>query len=118
MQFVFVIYIVSKPSARGNKTQDMTTKRLKDIISHLVPRTGSSPLSEMASLPTFDELPSFKNFPGCAWSVWGTEDQLGTVNLLTEEVVQQAASEEIKYALIVLASHSPASFFVVGLRLR
>ncbi|PPQ91943.1 hypothetical protein CVT25_000986 [Psilocybe cyanescens] len=47
-------------------------------------------------LPTFDELPPFKNFPGCAWGVWGADDQLGTVNLLTEEVVQSAAREEIK----------------------
>ncbi|KDR82139.1 hypothetical protein GALMADRAFT_222020 [Galerina marginata CBS 339.88] len=47
-------------------------------------------------LPTFDELPPFKNFPGCAWGVWGPDDQLGTVNLLTEDVIQRAATEEIK----------------------
>ncbi|TFK35464.1 hypothetical protein BDQ12DRAFT_759712 [Crucibulum laeve] len=47
-------------------------------------------------LPTFDELPNFKNFPGCAWDVWGADDQLGTVNLLTDEVVQRAAQEEIR----------------------
>ena len=53
---------------------------------------------DMASerkLPTFDELPKFKDFTGCAWEVWGKEDQLGTVNLLTEEVVKEA-SKEIK----------------------
>ncbi|GBE82866.1 hypothetical protein SCP_0412530 [Sparassis crispa] len=44
-------------------------------------------------LPTFDELPNFHNFPGCAWGIWGKDDQLGTVNLLTEEVVQEAAKE-------------------------
>jgi hypothetical protein len=48
-------------------------------------------------LPTFDELPTYKNFPGCAWEVWGPDDQLGTVNLLTEDVVKKAAEEEIKY---------------------
>jgi hypothetical protein len=47
-------------------------------------------------LPSYDELPNFKNFPGCAWDVWGKDDQLGTVNLLTEEVVKTAASEEIR----------------------
>ncbi|KAI0713745.1 hypothetical protein C8Q76DRAFT_469104 [Earliella scabrosa] len=46
-------------------------------------------------LPTFDELPPFKDFTGCAWEVWGKDDQLGTVNLLTEEVVKEA-SKEIK----------------------
>ncbi|KAF8162656.1 hypothetical protein B0H34DRAFT_289049 [Crassisporium funariophilum] len=70
----------------------MTTKRLKDIVSHIVPGV----LSSETPLPTFDELPAFKNFPGCAWDLWGRDDQLGTVNLLTEEVVQRAASEEIK----------------------
>ncbi|KAF9559510.1 hypothetical protein CPC08DRAFT_708803 [Agrocybe pediades] len=74
----------------------MSMRRLKSVVSHLVPHSKSSSSSEMAKLPTFDELPHFKNFPGCAWSVWGADDQLGTVNLLTEKVVQQAASEEIK----------------------
>lgn len=87
----------------------MTAKRLEHVAQHV---TGL-PLSVTKPLPSFDELPSFRNFPGCAWSVWGPEDQLGTVNLLTEEVVQRAASEEIKYvhprldiALAVIARHS------------
>ncbi|TBU41908.1 putative cyclase-domain-containing protein [Dichomitus squalens] len=46
-------------------------------------------------LPAFDELPTFKEFTGCAWEVWGKDDQLGTVNLLTPEVVKEA-SKEIK----------------------
>ncbi|KAI0713746.1 hypothetical protein C8Q76DRAFT_469319 [Earliella scabrosa] len=46
-------------------------------------------------LPTFDELPPFKDFTGCAWEVWGKDDQLGTINLLTDEVVKEA-SKEIK----------------------
>lgn len=49
-----------------------------------------------SKLPTFDELPTWKDFKGCAWSVWGSEDQLGTVNLLTADVVKRAAQEEIK----------------------
>jgi hypothetical protein len=49
------------------------------------------------NIPNYDELPHFKNFPGCAWSVWGVEDQLGTVNLLTEALVKQSATEEIRY---------------------
>ncbi|KAJ7189522.1 hypothetical protein GGX14DRAFT_383142 [Mycena pura] len=49
-----------------------------------------------APLPTYDELPPFRNFPGCAWGVWGPEDQLGTINLLTDALVKQSASEEIR----------------------
>lgn len=44
-------------------------------------------------LPTFDELPSFHQYSGCAWGVWGPDDELGTVNLLTEEVVAEAVKE-------------------------
>ncbi|KAI0344951.1 hypothetical protein BDW22DRAFT_1426672 [Trametopsis cervina] len=44
-------------------------------------------------LPAFDELPNFHEYTGCAWSVWGKDDELGTVNLLTEEVVAEAAKE-------------------------
>lgn len=68
--------------------------RLKSVASQL----GGS---NTVKLPTFDELPNFKNFAGCAWGVWGPDDQLGTVNLLTDEVVQRTAAEEIRYALIL-----------------
>ncbi|KAG6840499.1 hypothetical protein C0991_006329 [Blastosporella zonata] len=50
----------------------------------------------MSLLPAFDDLPSFKGLPGCAWDVWPANDELGTVNLLTEEVVKNAAQEEIR----------------------
>ncbi|CAK5263952.1 unnamed protein product [Mycena citricolor] len=49
-----------------------------------------------ATIPDYDELPPFKNMPGCAWGVWGAEDQLGTVNLLSEKAVKVAAKEEIR----------------------
>lgn len=48
-----------------------------------------------ANLPDFDELPFFQNFKGCAWGIWGPRDQLGTVNILTEDLVKQAATEEV-----------------------
>ena len=44
-------------------------------------------------LPTFDQLPKFHEWTGCAWEVWGKDDELGTINLLTEEVVAEAAKE-------------------------
>ncbi|KAH7911110.1 hypothetical protein BJ138DRAFT_1007287 [Hygrophoropsis aurantiaca] len=47
-------------------------------------------------LPTFDELPNFHDFKGCAWEVWGKDDEIGTINLLTEDVIQRAAQEEIR----------------------
>ena len=50
-------------------------------------------MSATRTLPSFDELPQWKGFSGCAWDVWGENDQLGTVNLLTPEVVKEAATE-------------------------
>ncbi|KAF5542027.1 cyclase [Fusarium phyllophilum] len=45
-------------------------------------------------LPTFDDLPLDKNGPpGNAWGLWGPDDQLGRLNLLTPEAVRAAAGE-------------------------
>ncbi|KAH7259163.1 uncharacterized protein BKA55DRAFT_735976 [Fusarium redolens] len=50
-----------------------------------------------AQNPDFDELPLDKTGPrGNAWGLWGQDDQLGTLNYLTDEVVGQAARENIK----------------------
>ncbi|KAF5387168.1 hypothetical protein D9615_002095 [Tricholomella constricta] len=82
----------------------MATKRIRDMLSHFAPHPGSKPAAAAAAaapapgrlpIPTFDELPAFHDLPGCAWTVWGEKDQLGTVNLLTDEVVRRAAGEEI-----------------------
>lgn len=64
--------------------------RSTDIMSDIATK-------EWSNLPSFDELPHFHEHAGCAWGVWGSEDQLGTVNLLTPAVVKRAASEEIRF---------------------
>jgi len=51
------------------------------------------------NLPKFNELPNFEEYTGCAWDVWGKGDQLGTVNLLTDEEVVRAAREEIRWVV-------------------
>ncbi|KAI0085915.1 hypothetical protein BDY19DRAFT_385149 [Irpex rosettiformis] len=51
-------------------------------------------------LPTFDELPDFHQYTGCAWDVWGKDDELGTVNLLTEQVVADAV-KEVKFGKMI-----------------
>ncbi|KAK1962247.1 hypothetical protein LY78DRAFT_720055 [Colletotrichum sublineola] len=46
--------------------------------------------------PSFKELPLDKTGPhGNAWGLWGPDDQLGTLNLLTDDVVARAAKENI-----------------------
>lgn len=40
------------------------------------------------TIPSFDQLPIDPKYPPqTAWGVWGEEDDLGTLNLLTEERV-------------------------------
>ena len=97
----------------AERKSHLSAIRLKSLQSHfatlqdfsLIPsqpiardftRDMSSPSKEWANLPSYDELPHFHEYPGCAWSVWGLDAQLGTVNLLTPEVVKRAASAEIR----------------------
>lgn len=65
------------------------------ILAHLTVSYSTTMASQKH--PDFDELPLEKNGPrGNAWGRWGPDDQLGTLNHLTDEVVSQAASENIK----------------------
>jgi hypothetical protein len=46
------------------------------------------------SRPSFDSLPLRQGDPPCsAWGLYGEDDELGTLNLLTPEVVTAAAKE-------------------------
>jgi hypothetical protein len=46
--------------------------------------------------PKFSDLPLQKDGPhGNAWGLWGADDQLGTLNLLSDEVIAQAAKENV-----------------------
>ena len=48
----------------------------------------------MADVPDFDDLPEVSGMPkGCAWGLWGRNDQQGTLNLLTPSVVLAAKGE-------------------------
>jgi CO dehydrogenase/acetyl-CoA synthase delta subunit len=53
---------------------------------------------KMTTLPKYKDLPPVEGMPhGCAWGIWDKpgqpKDQLGSLNLLTPEVVQQAIKE-------------------------
>ena len=58
---------------------------------------SSQSLVEEPTALDFEALPLDKNGPhGNAWGRWGPDDQLGTLNLLTDDVVARAVSECIK----------------------
>ncbi|CAO1632741.1 unnamed protein product [Parajaminaea phylloscopi] len=60
---------------------------------HLTPHTEAK---QWERLPKWRDLPSEGGFHGCAWDVFGRDDQLGTLNLLTDHVRARAAREEIR----------------------
>src|SRR5436305_12884547 len=48
----------------------------------------------MSSRPAFSDLPLNESDPWLsAWGLWGSKDELGTLNFLTEDVVRRAATE-------------------------
>jgi hypothetical protein len=58
---------------------------------------NTSHLSDSGSTftrPRFDQLPLQPHHPkGSAWGLWGTDDERGTLNLVTAEVVRSASLE-------------------------
>lgn len=53
--------------------------------------------------PLFDDLPLQPHHPkGSAWGVWGADDERGTLNLLTEDVVRNAAMEILEGKVVNL----------------
>jgi kynurenine formamidase len=55
----------------------------------------------MGDLPRFDELPQ-RSMLACSWGLWGDDDVLGTLNLITPERTLAAASEVRRGALFPL----------------
>lgn len=48
------------------------------------------------SRPRFDDLPLRQGDPkGSAWGLWGDDDERGTLNLISNEVVRAASKESI-----------------------
>lgn len=56
------------------------------------------------TLPSFAQLPEIPGLPkGCTWGLWdrdGKPDQLGTLNLLTPDIVRKAVGE-VKFGISV-----------------
>ncbi|KAH8918157.1 hypothetical protein BT69DRAFT_1353591 [Atractiella rhizophila] len=64
---------------------------------------------ELPDYKDLPHLPDHPEYPGCAWGLFGKDDELGTVNLLTDDVVKEAAQEIKKGRAVSLnwAFHLP-----------
>jgi len=70
-------------------------------MTHLDPKTNGyhayksvSDGTVYTTRPRFEDLPLKPDHPkGSAWGLWGDDDECGTLNLLTEDVVRAAGSE-------------------------
>ena len=62
----------------------------------------------MSTRPAFETLPLKEDHPPySAWGLYGEEDELGTINLLTPEIVLAAKSEIVSGKTISLKSVRP-----------
>jgi len=96
-----------KPAARTKSKPKTRAKAVPVKSKGIKPRTAAKPARARAAmqlalpaaprplpanLPAYDDLPVRAGAPaGAAWGVFGEDDQVGTVNLLTPERVKQAA---------------------------
>ena len=64
--------------------------------------------STTPSRPRFEDLPLRAGDPkGSSWGLWGEDDELGTLNLLTPEVTRKAAAEVTTGEVVALKSDPP-----------
>lgn len=66
---------------------------------------SASPSNDMfaGERPRFHALPLRKGDPkASAWGLWGDDDELGTLNLLTPSIVEAAAAEIVTGETIAL----------------
>lgn len=66
---------------------------------------SASPLNDTfaGERPGFDALPLRKGDPkASAWGLWGGDDELGTLNLLTPSIVKAASAEVLTGETVAL----------------
>lgn len=65
-----------------------------------------------SSLPTYDQLPIDPKYPAkTAWGLWGTGDNLGTLNLLTAERVAEVYIDIKETIHFCMNTHQPLDLY-------
>ena len=85
------------PRNRSNPRALVYGKDSQDCCDRKAVSTMASTKIHHTALPSFDDMPPVKGMPhGCAWGLFdvdGGRNQLGTLNLLTPDVVLAAKDE-------------------------
>src|ERR1700688_4624810 len=78
------------------------------MILFLMNESNRGP-TEMSELPLYDQLPVRPGLPaGSSWGLWGDEDYLGCLNLLSPDRVK-AAVAEVQHGTVFPLNHDLAS---------
>ncbi|MGH7932746.1 MAG: cyclase family protein, partial [Candidatus Binataceae bacterium] len=97
--------VVAKPKVTA-KPKAVAQAAKRSVAAAAPRRAVSAPVPYRApapDLPRYDELPIRPGAPaGSAWGVFGDDDQLGTINLLTPERVREAAGSIIEGRVFAL----------------
>lgn len=90
-----IVDVVSGLAKTDSRVVEQISLHTLSSITHRI-MSSQSPADEPQTLE-FAALPLDKNGPHCnAWGRWGPDDQLGTLNFLTDDVVARAVSECVK----------------------
>jgi kynurenine formamidase len=85
--------VVPRRTPRSTATAKPARARLRRTAKPQRQATPAQPQPVPADLPSYEQLPVRDGAPaGAAWGVFGNEDQLGTINLLTPARVMHAAN--------------------------
>ena len=80
----------------GDNISEKALKRLSQQKGHLRHAAAATTSTDM-SIPPFSALPLRQGDPPySAWGLYGSDDQLGTLNRLIDPIVAQAAKNEIR----------------------
>lgn len=86
-------------SARELAYHSPTTLSSRNLTSSTRPIATSSPIGR----PGFGELPLQPHHPkGSAWGLWGPDNERGTLNLISEDVVRAARLEVLEGKVVSL----------------
>jgi len=83
-----------KPTSKRTSVTKALARPRPSVKSNSRARKPAAPRERGPRVPSYDQLPVREGAPpGSAWGVFGDDDEVGTINLMTPERVRAAAAE-------------------------